>query len=1725
MIATAAATATLALIAFTPLRSPVATAALKIALRQRGGFALHTAAFHIDAGRIEMSGVEIDDSRGSPVFKADHVIAAMDSGFWIGRSPWRYGLRSLDVRRPVIYVERMADGSYNLSPLLSGGGGAGSAARLRLTVNVADARLEFRDPFAAAPGRRFSLENANVRGEIDSAGITRLNAELAYAGDGKRAPVSIELLEDEASRFAIATLRAKTLEVAPIVDGLVPSRAFVIEEGTLADVELRAYALDYAAASGPDWALSGSGYLTGARFRVLPLTVPVRDVSGQLRFAGGNLSTTGLRGSLEGSPVAIDGGIRLLGGALLGLSVASMQPLSRLRHALAFSTRLDVSGPVDVGLRINGPPDDLNVAGQYRALQDLNYQGLPLGGVHGTLFYYGGHISLPNAFVNYDGGSARVYGDIDMTSDVVSGAFNVAATMPAEKIPIAANVNPNGLAQALIEMDGPLGALRGTAFARIGGGNGISARTAIFAGPDRFAVGPAIITQPDGGELMLRGAIDRGQSPRTIAGDLIARHASLRVIAAVRALPGINDASPIALPAVDGTVDGSAFVRGDERGPAVAVNATADRLIVSGTQLGHVVIVASGRGGRMRIVRATIDGNDATIAASGEMALAPHSGEYAAALRGQGHANLAALFAHAPWARAAGIASGTFSAALAGGRWTALVRASSADAKLGGVVIRSVDASVGGGGGGTTDIYAGHLQTAGGDVSAVGVVPAAEQTGADLHVWSDDLDLKSLASLGAPLDRGRAIAIAHIGGSLAKPVLSGSASISGSGIGDQPLSGDFDVDYSNGRLVARDGRIAVGGGFAVVNGTVTGLGPGMTTSTSKLSMTASMREGDLGALAGRYMPKTLHLGGTVAATLRVSGTLGAPHLSGYVAADSGTLQGVAFEDLRGAVNASSHSIQVSGGSVSVASSKVAFSGSLSPAELHVKMSSGRIDLADFNDFFAGYDTLEGAGRGDVAFESTRTGVLAYGHVSVAKASVGGFPLGVVDADFSSRRDQVLARMRQSGDAGSSDLAGTITFAPRTTALPDLAHSRYDVRGSVRGLDVSRVTPLMGRENLGLSGFLDVDGVARGTLRAPAGHADFNLREGHVGKVAISEARGSIDTDGERFALKNAAVTLPFARVDGEGAYGPNKRLVASFGIDASDLGTLLALLGHPGVASGTALATVNVSGTTSAPHISTTIVSGRGSAFGIGVDRFTGKLTYAPGEVDISDTQAVLAQNRGAVTIGGTLPLQLRPFGLGPKEKRIDIVLAAKGVDVSALDPLAKGYASMSGALDAQISVSGTAGRPQLAGIAHLRNGGASSPFETVPAERVEADLMLARDTLTLSRLTGTLGRGTFAGSGSVHIVPAVGLQNVAGLQYWTRLDLRGAQIDVPGWSSGILNGNLRLTKSGPTPYITGDVTLDDGNIPFSAIYALASGFGTGPAPSGPIPGVPDVQPGHIVVYGGGVFGLGGPYVRSNAQGTQPTATAVQLPSADLNVTARAGRNVRVHGGAIDLTAGGSILIAGNLQSPTLAGMFTSTRGQIGYFDTNFRLVRGTVTFDPIEGLLPTLDVKAITNLNGAEITLTVTGRVDNLQTDLSSNPSMSRDEIIATLLHAPQVASVVSAAPGTAQSQLYAEAQSYFNAQLSRSLLFPVESLIAQTINVEQISLIYDQQGKVDIEVRKLVTPTVYAIYRSSLNIPVSQTAGVAYSLRDYADLEILQTQSPTGLSQSVLNLRLTFH
>jgi len=153
---------------------------------------------------------------------------------------------------------------------------------------------------------------------------------------------------------------------------------------------------------------------------------------------------------------------------------------------------------------------------------------------------------------------------------------------------------------------------------------------------------------------------------------------------------------------------------------------------------------------------------------------------------------------------------------------------------------------------------------------------------------------------------------------------------------------------------------------------------------------------------------------------------------------------------------------------------------------------------------------------------------------------------------------------------------------------------------------------------------------------------------------------------------------------------------------------------------------------------------------------------------------------------------------------------------------------------------------------------------------------------------------------------------------------------------------------------------------------------------------------------------------------------------------------------------------------------------------------------------------------------LTLSGRVDNLSIDLMSNPPMTREEILATLLHAPQFNALTSGS----QTALVQTAQNYFNAELTRSLLFPFESALAQSLNLEQVALIFDPTGNLALEVRTHFSNNVSALYRSSLTVPITQAYGVSYRLRDYLALELLQAQAPppTGITSTHVTLRYLF-
>jgi autotransporter translocation and assembly factor TamB len=1721
------------MLAFPAGRTSLVSLGLRFVIWQRG---YHFAGGGVaqEGNALVIRGLRITDGRGELFLIVKRATVDIDPAGIIGGSDRQFGLRSIRLDEPRIVLIRHEDGGWNYDPLIPKKGRAptrrGPPWRMRL--DVANGTIEVIDPQALVPvGKTFSIDGIAAALSIDEGARSAGTLTATLRTLRGSADIRSKLYEDDRVSLGRATIDVLGVPLAPVVDALGPSSAF-IAEGGLADVHMQAWTLGWAPGAPHAWHLSGDAAVRIARLRLEPLALPVRDIACRLHYQDGLLSTQALTGDASGVPLRASGAITLIGPMRIAFAATQRGMLERERSLFAFSRHAPVRGPFAVSIRVDGTPKDIHIDGTF-AMHDVGYARATFPWLRGSLYFANGHLTISAFDLAYAGARLWAGGDFDLDSQATDTMLSLQATAPAVDVPLVANVNPGGTVGAFATLQGPVAALHGSGYAQLSGGAGAGIRTFFSADAQRLSLGP-LLYAADGGQIWLGASrtLRPGNQP-ALAAELIASHAGLHVRGGGVTLADISGISA-SLPSLDTTLDGEAFIGGDQVQPDIALNVRATQLVYRNVRLGDATLVASGRDGRVRIARATLDGPNARASVSGDLEITPRASISAAALQGTATADLSAFAPAFPRMAPRGTTSGSFTVAMFGSGWVAAAKARSANASIAGIPLRSGSALLDGTGR-STGVLA-NVDASGSDVWAVGDLSGAtarQAAGGNVLAFAPQVDLAALRGLGLPLRSGSAVGFVTLSGGLAAPDVNAAAAVR-STYDNAPISGDLDIAYSGGRLRSNASRVAYAGNRATISGDVTGMTRG---GASNIALDVSVRHGDLQALdrlSGQRAPLT----GSFDADARIGGSSSSPRVDGNINTDIGTIRGVAFNGLRAQMRAQPGSVSVEGATVGLGSSRFVLDGDASTRAFSVRAVSSHVDMTDFNDFFGGADVFAGTGSFNVEAASTAGDISWGGDFMLDDAALRDYPLGHIDADFFSRRGALRAVVRQDGPVGTARISGTARFRPTTSGLPDLSRASYRLKAKLANVALDRALPLIHQEDLGLTGTLDADGQMSGTLRNPIGSATVVLHDGHLRRVRIKSFSATLASDAQGLTLKQGSLTLPYLSAVGEGRYEfAGRRIDGRASLRADDLEKVANAMRVPGTLGGSANADISVGGTLEKPTASLALDAGHATIYGIAFDQANMRAKYSPGEISLGDTSLTFAGNRGHLTFAGTLPVQLQPLALGPKDRPVDLTMRAEKIDLTVLDPIVGRWVTLSGNLNAAAAISGDAGNPLGKGTAQIRYASVHSPIETTPLTNLNADLKFDRDTITLQDLSGKVGTGSVDAQGAAHIVPAAGLRANAGLQVWSRIALHSAQVDVPGWLRGTLDGNLSLTRSGVTPYVEGTVAVSSATVPFSAIYDLATGSAAAvaPGPTEEPPGVPPLRPGHTIVYGGSAWGPKSTTQTLTTIGQPtPAPTGIVLPPVDVKLAVTAGKDVRVRGGsAIDLTTTGGVVIAGNLRAPTLDGEFSAVRGQVGYFDTTFRLVSGTVSFDPSAGLLPTMDVTAVTNVSGTQITLNITGRVDNLNTVLSSDPSMSREQIIATLLHAPQLTALTNATPEKQQAALVQTAQSYFNAQLSRSLLYPFESALAQQLNIESVSFVFDAQGNLAVEVRTRFTPSISAVYQTTLAVPVTQSYGVSYRLRDYLSLDLIEAQPNvgfgtvpnSGLSNTTLNLRYAFH
>jgi translocation and assembly module TamB len=121
-----------------------------------------------------------------------------------------------------------------------------------------------------------------------------------------------------------------------------------------------------------------------------------------------------------------------------------------------------------------------------------------------------------------------------------------------------------------------------------------------------------------------------------------------------------------------------------------------------------------------------------------------------------------------------------------------------------------------------------------------------------------------------------------------------------------------------------------------------------------------------------------------------------------------------------------------------------------------------------------------------------------------------------------------------------------------------------------------------------------------------------------------------------------------------------------------------------------------------------------------------------------------------------------------------------------------------------------------------------------------------------------------------------------------------------------------------------------------------------------------------------------------------------------LDIKVQAPQQILVQGRGLDAEMGGELHIFGTADSPRVSGGFDLQRGSFTLSSSKLSFTSGRVGFSG-EGLHnkidPTLDFTAETSIPQGTATLRISGYADAPQFDLTSNPALPQDEIMARLM------------------------------------------------------------------------------------------------------------------------------
>ncbi len=108
--------------------------------------------------------------------------------------------------------------------------------------------------------------------------------------------------------------------------------------------------------------------------------------------------------------------------------------------------------------------------------------------------------------------------------------------------------------------------------------------------------------------------------------------------------------------------------------------------------------------------------------------------------------------------------------------------------------------------------------------------------------------------------------------------------------------------------------------------------------------------------------------------------------------------------------------------------------------------------------------------------------------------------------------------------------------------------------------------------------------------------------------------------------------------------------------------------------------------------------------------------------------------------------------------------------------------------------------------------------------------------------------------------------------------------------------------------------------------------------------------------------------------------------------------SLNVQSGFLDIVTGGNLRVEGPWNNPVIKGIIKLPNGSFSILGAEFEIITGTVHFSDPYQIDPDLNIVAVTEKDGDEITLKITGKTSQANLALSSSSGLSQEQILRRL-------------------------------------------------------------------------------------------------------------------------------